>query len=91
MLDDLKAWLRTNSRRVWKDSRTWTAINYTLNQWDLLVGYCQDGRLHTGNALAENTIQPFAVGRRNWLFADTPCGARASAAAFSLIEISKAK
>jgi len=90
VLDDLKVWLQTNNRRVPKDSLTWTAINYTLNQWDLLVGYCRDGRLHISNALAENAIRPFAVGRRNWLFADTPRGARASATIYSLIETAKA-
>jgi hypothetical protein len=90
VLDDLKVWLQSNIRRVPKDSLTWTAINYTLNQWALLVGYCQDGRLHISNALAENAIRPFAVGRRNWLFADTPRGARASATAYSLIETAKA-
>jgi len=90
VLDDLKAWLQSNIRRVPKDSLTWSAINYTLNQWDWLVGYCQDGRLHISNALAENAIRPFAVGRRNWLFADTPRGARASATAYSLIETAKA-
>ena len=35
-------------------------------------------------------ILPFAVGRRNWLFADTPRGARASATVYSLIETAKA-
>ena len=90
VLEDLKVWLETNSRRVPKDSLTWIAINYTLNQWDLLDGYCRDGRLHISNALAENAIRPFAVGRRNWLFADTPRGARASATVYSLIETAKA-
>ena len=90
LLDDLKSWLETNSRRVPKDSLTWTAINYTLNQWNYLVGYCGDGRLNISNALAENAIRPFAVGRKNWLFADTPRGARASATVFSLIETAKA-
>ena len=35
-------------------------------------------------------IRPFAVGRRNWLFADTPRGAKASATVYSLIETAKA-
>ncbi|WP_419605507.1 transposase domain-containing protein, partial [Thiolapillus sp.] len=35
-------------------------------------------------------IRPFAVGRRNWLFADTPRGAKASATTYSLIETAKA-
>ena len=90
VLDDLKDWLETNSHRVPKDSLTWIAINYTLNQWELLIGYCEDGRLNISNALAENAIRPFAVGRRNWLFSDTPRGARASATCYSLIESAKA-
>lgn len=90
VLDDLKTWLEANVARVPKDSLTAKAIGYTLNQWDLLVGYCEHGRLHISNALAENAIRPFAVGRRNWLFADTPRGARASATCYSLIETAKA-
>lgn len=90
VLEDLKAWLETNVRRVPKDSLSWQAMQYTLNQWERLIGYCEDGRLHISNALAENAIRPFAVGRRNWLFADTPRGAKASATCYSLIETAKA-
>ncbi|WP_275100507.1 IS66 family transposase [Sedimenticola hydrogenitrophicus] len=90
VLDDLKAWMEANQRRVPKDSLTWKAINYTLNQWELLIGYCEDGRLRISNAMAENAIRPFAVGRRAWLFADTSRGAKASATCFSLIETAKA-
>ena len=90
VLEDLKAWLDHNLTRVPKDSLTYKAIAYTLNQWDLLTGYLADGRLRISNALAENAIRPFAVGRKNWLFADTPRGARASATVYSLIETAKA-
>jgi transposase len=90
ILEEFKIWLEKNSRRVVKDSLTWKAIHYTLNQWDTLIGYCEDGQLHISNALAENAIRPFAVGRRNWLFADTSRGAHASATIFSLIETAKA-
>ncbi|WP_419644615.1 IS66 family transposase, partial [Thiolapillus sp.] len=90
VLDDLKAWLEKNSTRVPRDSLTYKAIQYTLNQWELLIGYLADGRLNISNALAENAIRPFAVGRRNWLFADTPRGAKASATIYSLIETAKA-
>ena len=38
---------------------------------------------------AELAIRPFVVGRKNWLFCDTPKGARASAAFYSLIESAK--
>ena len=90
VLDDLHAWLQANARRVPKDSLTAKAIQYTLNQWEHLVKYCDDGRVHISNALAENAIRPFAVGRRNWLFADTSRGAHASATCYSLIETAKA-
>ena len=90
ILEEFKSWLEKSSRQVVKDSETWKAIHYTLNQWETLIGYCGDGRLHISNALAENAIRPFAVGRRNWLFADTPRGARASATIYSLIETAKA-
>ena len=42
------------------------------------------------NNAAENAIRPFTVGRKNWLFADTPKGASASAAVYSIIETAKA-
>ena len=44
VLDDLKAWLEKNSTRVPRDSLTYKAIQYTLNQWELLIGYLADGR-----------------------------------------------
>ena len=54
------------------------------------MGYLEDGRLQISNALAENAIRPFAVGRRAWLFSDTSRGARASATCYSLVESAKA-
>jgi transposase len=90
ILNDLKIWLEKNVSRVPKDSLTYKAIRYTLNQWDYLTRYCEDGKLQISNVLAENAIRPFAVGRRAWLFADTSRGARASATCYSLVESAKA-
>jgi len=89
VLKDLKPWLEKNLSRVPKDSLTHKAMSYTLNQWEYLIGYCEDGQLNISNALAENAIRPFAVGRRAWLFADTSHGARASATCYSLVETAK--
>jgi transposase len=90
ILKDLKSWLEKNINKLPKDSLTYTAMYYTLNQWDSLIGYCDDGRLRISNVLAENAIRPLAVGRRNWLFSDTPKGAQGSATCYSLIETAKA-
>jgi len=89
VLNTLKQWLATNKPRITKDSLTGIAMTYLHNQWDKLVVYCSNGRLRISNILAENAIRPFAIGRRAWLFADTPAGAHASAVHYSLIETAK--
>jgi hypothetical protein len=65
------------------------AIGYFLNQWDKLTTFVKDGRLELSNNRAENTIRPVVLGRRNWLFANTLEGARASAIIYSMVETAK--
>ena len=54
-----------------------------------LVRYLEDGRLELSNNRAERSIKPFVMGRKNWLFANTPGGAQASSVIYSLIETAK--
>ena len=89
-LAKLRLWLEQKQPKVAPDTLTRGAINYLLNQWDHLVRYCEHGQLRISNILAENAIRPFAVGRKSWLFSDSPEGAKASAAMFSVIETAKA-
>ena len=89
-LNELKSWLEKNKGKVVKDGLTYKAIHYMLNQWQKLIRYCDDGRYNISNAGAENVIRPFVVGRKRWLFSDTPKGANASAIHYSLIETAKA-
>jgi hypothetical protein len=58
--------------------------------WSRLVRYIEGGHLPIDNNRAENAIRPFVIGRKNWLFSDTPKGATASAQIYSLIETAKA-
>jgi len=90
LLNEFKEWVDNNIAKVEKDSLTRTAMTYTYNQWSRLITYCDDGRLHMSNILAENAIRPFVCGRKAWLFSDTPKGAKASAMYYSLIESAKA-
>ena len=53
------------------------------------MGYLEDGRLEISNNRAERSIKPFVMSRKNFLFANTPSGAKASAIYFSLIETAK--
>jgi transposase/uncharacterized coiled-coil protein SlyX len=89
-LDKLKQWLDRNSSKIAKGSLTRKALDYTLNQWPKLIRYCEHGDLNLSNAMAENAIRPFVIGRKAWLFADTPAGANASALYYTLIETAKA-
>ncbi len=52
--------------------------------------FLEDGNIAISNNLAENSIRPFTVGRRNWLFSGSPEGAKASAAVYSIGETAKA-
>ena len=52
--------------------------------------FLEDGRIPITNERAENAIRPFAVGRKNWLFAGSPTGAITSACVYSLVETAKA-
>ena len=66
------------------------AVRYVLAHWELLFRYTEDGLIRPDNNLAENAIRPFVIGRKNWLFAGSPAGAKAAAALYSLIETAKA-
>jgi transposase len=55
-----------------------------------LVRVFETGHVPMDTNLVENAIRPFAVGRKNWMFADTVRGAEASANLYSLIETAKA-
>jgi len=52
--------------------------------------FLDDGDCDISNNLAENSIRPFTVGRKNWLFAGSPTGASASAAVYTIVETAKA-
>jgi len=66
------------------------AIDYALNQRQALERYLDDGRLKPDNNTAENAIRPLALGRKNWLFAASDRGARATALFLGLIQSCKA-
>ncbi|MDH5918537.1 transposase [Vibrio splendidus] len=43
------------------------------------MAYSGDGQLRISNIMAKNAIHLFTVGRRAWLFVDTPSSAQAGA------------
>jgi transposase len=87
VLDDFLAWL--NCLNSPPKSPLGTAVGYTLSQWKYLVNYLLDGRLEISNNRAERSVKPFVIGRKNFLFANTPRGAKASAIIYSIVETAK--
>jgi len=85
----LKAWLEQTTPRVPPQSILGKALFYLGQQWPRLIHYLDDGQYPIDNNFLENAIRPFAVGRKNWLFANSQAGARASANLYSLIETTK--
>jgi transposase len=90
LLEKLRLWLDASIDSVPPQSLTGKALHYMDGQWPKLVRVLDDGRIPLDTNLVENAIRPFVLGRKNWLFADTVAGARASANLYSLIETAKA-
>lgn len=89
VLDALLAWANELMPRTAGKSALGKALHYLLEQWPYLVRYLEDGRLELSNNRAERSIKPFVMGRKNWLFANTPAGAQSSSVIYSLIETAK--
>lgn len=68
---------------------TRNALAYLINHSEGLRRYCDDGRLPISNIQAEHVAKAIAVPRKNFLFADTPAGAEASAMIYSILETAK--
>ena len=90
VLDAFWSWIETNKGKVLPKSKLFKAMNYAQNQRKGLEAFLEDGNCNLSNNLAENSIRPFTIGRKNWLFSGSPKGAAASAAVYSLIETCKA-
>jgi len=89
LLDEFHVWLKRQRQQTLPKSTFGQAITYCLNQWDVLNTFLLDGRLEIDNNRAERSIKPFIIGRKNFLFSNTPRGARGSAIIYSIIETAK--
>jgi transposase len=89
IVEAFRKWLEEILPGVLPKSLFGMAVNYGLNQWPKLIQFLEDGRIELDNNRAERSIKPFVIGRKNFLFCNTPRGARASAVIFSIIETAK--
>ncbi|MCF5511247.1 MULTISPECIES: IS66 family transposase [Pseudomonas] len=89
ILGQLKSWLEITQPQVTPQSVLGKAVNYLASNWSRLERYVEAGFLPIDNNAAERAIKPFVIGRKAWLFSDTPKGATASAQIYSLVETAK--
>lgn len=87
VLDEFLLWLK--AQKAAPKSGLGKAVYYCTEQWPYLAHYLLDGRLELSNNRAERSIKPFVIGRKNFLFANTPRGADGSAVMYSIIETAK--
>lgn len=89
ILERIKAWLDARNGSVVPQSNLGKAISYALIEWPKASRYPDHALLRPDTNLVESEIRPFVVGRKGWLFMDSPSGATASAAYYSLLETAK--
>jgi hypothetical protein len=90
VLAELQAWLQKTQPLVTPKSALGTALAYMGDLWSRLAVYTERGDLPIDNNRCENAIRPFVIGRKAWLFSDTPAGAHSSAVIYSLVQTAKA-
>ena len=66
VLAELKAQIEAASRTALPSSPLGKASSYTLRLWDKLTRFLDYPELELSNNLAENSMRPVALGRRNW-------------------------
>lgn len=83
------SWAKRESEKVLPKSLIGTAILYAIKIEQFLTTFLKDGRIELSNNRAERAIKPFVIGRKNWLFSNTPRGAKSSSIIYSIVETAK--
>lgn len=87
--DALHQWMILHRQKVPENSAIAKALDYSLKRWTALMRYLDDGEIPIDNNQVENRIRPWALGRKNWLFAGSLRSGQRAAAVMSLIQSAK--
>ncbi len=82
----LHAWMIAQRTVVPEGSAISRALDYSLKRWAALSRYLDDEAVPINNNWCENQIRPWALGRKNWLFAGSLRSGKRAAAIMSLIQ-----
>jgi transposase len=83
-------WLQKTQQEALPKGKLGEAVAYCMKYWEKLTRYTENGEWPIDNNATENSIRPFVVGRKAWLFSNTARGAQASARLYSIVETAKA-
>jgi hypothetical protein len=89
LLEDIHTWMMQAVMQIDGKSALAGAFNYSLNRWDSLCRYTEDGRLEIDNMIAERSIRGMGIGRRNFMFFGSDSGGERAAIIYALIETCK--
>ena len=85
VLTQLGSWMKEQYVQTLPKSAIGKALGYSIERWERLSEYVNDGRLNIDNNPVENSIRPVALGRKNYLFAGSHEAARRSGMLYSLL------
>jgi len=85
ILTSLGKWMKEQYVLALPKSAIGKALGYSIERWEKLSRYTQDGHLNIDNNPVENSIRPVAIGRKNYLFAGSHEAAKRSGMLYSLL------
>lgn len=89
VINELGKWIFTEVKSTLPKSQIGKAMRYSMERWDKLCVYLQDGSLQIDNNLVENAIRPIALGRKNYLFAGSHEAAKRAGMIYSFFAMCK--
>ncbi len=86
VFNEFYEWIDSVESKNLPQSLVGKAVTYAINQKEYLGSFLKDARIQLSNNLAEQSVKPFVIGRKNWLFSNTANGATSSAIIYSIIQ-----
>ena len=86
LLTDLRPQIEAVQAQALPASVLGKAARYTLALWPKLTRFLQHPELELSNNLAENSMRPIALGRKNWIHVGSPQAGPKVAAILSIVE-----
>jgi hypothetical protein len=86
LLEDIRAKILATQENALPKSATGKACRYTITLWHKLTRFLEYPELELSNNLAENSIRPISIGRKNWIHIGSAQAGPKVAAILSVIE-----